>query len=398
MKAIILCAGKSSRLYPLTLTRPKPLIKILNKTILEHNLDSLKGIVDEVIIVIGYKKDMIMDFFKNEFNGIKINYVVQKEQLGTGHAVLCAKDYMESDETFLIVPGDDLFSKKDIINCVKHKYAILVKEVDNPEKWGVIVKDNEGYVLDIEEKPENPKSNLANTALWVMDKQIMDIMELQKKTKRDEFEITCALKEFSKNNKVVCELVSDYWLPIGYPWHILEANSFLLKRIVTKINGEIEKNVTLKGDIILEKGAIIKSGAYLEGPIYIGKNSIIGPHSYIRPDTVIEDNCNIRCEVFDSLIMENSTSKHNSYIGHSVIGQKVNIGAGTISADFRNDGKTNYTIINGKKVDSKRRKLGCFIGDGVNTGIGTLIYPGRKLWPNVKTIPGQIITKDIEND
>ncbi len=92
--------------------------------------------------------------------------------------------------------------------------------------------------------------------------------------------------------------------------------------------------------------------------------------------------------------MDNTTSKHTSYAAHSVIGEHVNIGAGTITADYRHDGKNNITIVNGNKIDTGRRKLGAFIGDNVNTGIGTLIYPGRKLWPGTYTSPGEIVKID----
>jgi len=99
-------------------------------------------------------------------------------------------------------------------------------------------------------------------------------------------------------------------------------------------------------------------------------------------------------ELCDVVVMDNAKSKHTSYAAHSVIGENVNIGAGLITADFRHDGNNHTTLINGQKIDSGRRKLGAFIGDNVKTGIGTLIYPGRKLWPNTVTMPGEIVKKD----
>ena len=95
-------------------------------------------------------------------------------------------------------------------------------------------------------------------------------------------------------------------------------------------------------------------------------------------------------------IMANSTSKHVAYLGHSVLGEDVNIGAGTITADYRHDGRNHMTLVNGNKVDSGRRKLGAFLGDDVKTAINTTIYPGRKIWPNLGTLPGEIVTKDKE--
>ena len=161
-----------------------------------------------------------------------------------------------------------------------------------------------------------------------------------------------------------------------------------------QIHGKVEPNVTIKGRVFIGEGTLIKSGTYIEGPAYIGNDCEIGPNAFIRKDTIIMDEVMTRSEIIDSVLMDKIKAKHNCYLGHSVIGENVNIGAGTIIADYRNDAKNNITIVNKKKIDSKRRKLGAFIGDNVNTGIGTLIYPGRKIWPGLGTLPGEIITKD----
>jgi len=392
MKAVIMAAGKGERCYPLTLTKPKPLLKIVNKTILEHNLEQLKGFVDEVIVVVGYKKEMIMNKVKKVYSGIKIKYVEQKKQLGTGNALMQAEKFVKG--RFILMNGDDLFSREDIKNCLRHKYCVLAKKVEDPERFGIVYLKN-GFVKEIVEKSENPKSNLANTGLYVFDKKIFDILNNINRTKRNEYEIPCAVNELAKNKNVYCEKVDDYWLPITYPWNYLEANVFMVEKMKkSQILGKIEPNVTIKGNVFVGEGTLIKAGTYIEGPAYIGNDCEIGPNAFIRKDTIIMDMVRTRAEIVDSVLMEGVTAKHNCYIGHSVVGENVNIGAGTITADYRHDAKDNMTIVNGKKIDSKRRKLGAFIGDNVNTGIGTLIYPGRKIWPGLGTLPGEIITKD----
>ena len=393
MKAVIMAAGKGERCYPLTLTKPKPLLKIVNKTILEHNLEQLKGFVDEVIVVVGYKKEMIMNKVKKVYSGIKIKYVEQKKQLGTGNALMQAEKFVKG--RFILMNGDDLFSREDIKNCLRHKYCVLAKKVEDPERFGIVYLKN-GFVKEIVEKSENPKSNLANTGLYVFDKKIFDILNNINRTKRNEYEIPCAVNELAKNKNVYCEKVDDYWLPITYPWNYLEANVFMVEKMRKRqIHGKIEPNVTIKGRVFIGEGTLIKSGTYIEGPAYIGNDCEIGPNAFIRKDTIIMDMVRTRAEIVDSVLMEGVTAKHNCYIGHSVLGENVNVGAGTITADYRHDAKDNMTVVNEKKVDSKRRKLGAFIGDNVNTGIGTLIYPGRKIWPGLGTLPGQVVAKDI---
>ncbi len=387
-----MAAGKGIRCCPLTVSKPKPLLKIICKTVLEHNLDQLKGLVEEAIIVVGYKKEMIMNKVKKVYSGIKIKYVEQKEQLGTGHAVMQAEKLVKG--RFILMNGDDLFSGNDIKNCLRHKYCVLGKEVDDPERFGIIYSKG-GFFKEIIEKSEKPKSNLANTGLYILDNKIFGILRKIKKTSRGEYEIPSAINELAEKEKVSCEKVKDYWLPITYPWNYLEANVFMAERMRKRqIHGKIEPNVTIKGNVFVGEGSLIKSGTYIEGPAYIGNDCEIGPNAFIRKDTVIMDMVRTRAEIVDSVLMDSVTAKHNCYIGHSVIGENANIAAGTITADFRHDAKDNITVVNGKKIDSKRRKLGAFIGDNVNTGIGTLIYPGRKIWPNLGTLPGEIVTKD----
>ena len=393
MQVVIMAAGKGTRCYPLTITKPKPLLKVVNKTILEHNLEQLKGLVDEAVIIVGYKKEMISEKIKKSYLGIKIKYIEQEEQLGTGHALMQAEKFVKN--RFILMNGDDLFSRKDIENCLRHKYCVLGEEVKDPERFGIIYcKD--GFFKEIIEKSEKPKSNLANTGLYILDDKIFGILKKIKKTARGEYEIPSAINELAKKEKVSCEKVKDYWIPITYPWNYLEANVFMVEKMRKRhIHGKIEPNVTIKGKVFVGEGTIIKSGTYIEGPAYIGNDCEIGPNAFIRKDTIIMDMVRTRAEIVDSVLMEGVTAKHNCYIGHSVLSENVNLGAGTISADFRHDAKDNVTIVNGKKVDSKRRKLGAFIGDNVNTGIGTLIYPGRKIWPGLGTLPGQVVTKDI---
>lgn len=184
---------------------------------------------------------------------------------------------------------------------------------------------------------------------------------------------------------------------INYPWELLDANQAAMKLVKKKIDSSVttEENVTIKGEVAIGKNSIIRAGSYLEGPTIIGDNCDIGPMAHLRPETSIGDNCRIgKTEIVDCVLMRGCTSKHAAYLGHSVLGEGVNIGAFTVTADFRHDGKSHITLIHGEKIDTKRRKLGAFLGDNVHTAITTSIYPGRKLWPEMSTLPGEVVTKD----
>ena len=174
MKAVILCAGKSTRTYPITLTRPKPLIKVGEKTIIEYNLEALGQVskesddvdIDEIVLVVGYKKAQIKEFLGNEFDGIKLKYVDQKEQKGTAHALLAVEKSLEG--RFILMMGDNIYSGEDILNCVKWHNSMLTAKVPDPQNYGVIVEKG-GFMEEIVEKPEEFVSDLINAALYVLD-------------------------------------------------------------------------------------------------------------------------------------------------------------------------------------------------------------------------------------
>jgi len=428
MKAVILGAGSSTRTYPLTLTRPKPLLKAANKTIIEHNLNQLSEIVDEVIIVVGYKKEMIKKYLKNIFKGkgLKITYVEQKERLGTAHALLQAEPFL--DEKFIVLNGDDIYFKGDIKKCLRHKYSVLAKRVNDPERFGVCILDK-NYVKKIIEKPKRFISNLANTGLYVLNKDIFLLLKnikkqesfasqnkfksklfsnstkfktsfkLYKQSKRGEFEIPSIINRLAEKEKIKC-IITEKWVPISYAWNLLEANEFLLKQIKKSIiEGKIEKGVMVKGKVLIGKNTIIKSGAYIEGNTAIGENCTIGPNCYIRAFTSIGNNCKIgnAVEIKNSILFDNTHAGHLSYVGDSVLGENVNLGAGTITANLRHDNNNVKSLIKNELIDSRRRKLGTIIGDNAHTGIHTSIYPGRKIGRNASTLPGAIVKKDVKS-
>src|SRR3989344_2763433 len=199
MQAVILAAGKSTRTYPLTLTRPKPLLKVGGKTLLEYNLDNLNGIVSQAILVVGYKKNMIKNYFGEKYKGIRIKYIEQKQQLGTAHAISVAELYIK--DRFILMMGDDIYQRRDIQKCVKHRYSILASRVKNPGNFGVISEKN-SFMADFVEKPKKPKSNLANNALYSLDKKIFIYLRKTKKSKRREIELPDALKMLSEKNRI----------------------------------------------------------------------------------------------------------------------------------------------------------------------------------------------------
>lgn len=185
---------------------------------------------------------------------------------------------------------------------------------------------------------------------------------------------------------------------IRHPWDFLRANEQFVSALAeNRIEGEVHPSAVIEGVIHLGPGTRILPGVFIEGNVVIGANCKIGPNCYIRGNTSIGDGCHIgqSVEIKNCLILSKTNVGHLSYVGDSVLGEKVNFGAGTTTSNLRHDGKNHHSTVNGVLVDTGRRKFGCIVGDGVHTGIHTSIYPGRKLWPGTTTLPGEIVQKDI---
>jgi bifunctional UDP-N-acetylglucosamine pyrophosphorylase/glucosamine-1-phosphate N-acetyltransferase len=395
MKAVILAAGDSTRTYPLTFTRPKALLDIANKPILQHNLEALEGFVDEVVLIVGYKKEMIMERFGNKFGSMKLTYIEQKERLGTGHAVLTAEPGVKG--RFLVEYGDDIYSRSLIEKCLKHDLCVVAEKVKEPERFGVWV-EKDGKVSGFAEKPERFVSDLANTGPYVLDDSIFPELRKLKKTKRGEYELNEAVDSLSREREIPVVKSEGEWLSIGYPWDLLWANERILSQLKdSDLKGEIEENVKMKGPVVVGKNTLIMSGAYIEGPVVIGEGCRIGPNCYIRPFTSVGNDCSVGngVEIKNSIIMDGSRASHLSYIGDSVLGHNVNIGSGNMMANLRHDGESVRSFVKGDGVDTFRRKFGTVIGDNVKTGAGTIIYPGRKIWSGKTTLPGEHVKYDI---
>ncbi len=399
MKAVILAAGESTRTYPLTMTKPKPLLRVAGETIIEHNLNQLKGVSDEVFLVIGYKEKMLKKYLGAKYGKIKISYIMENERLGTAHALGMAKEKIKNN--FIVMYGDDLYSKKDIKKCLPHKNCVLAKKVTDPSRFGVLIIAN-GKVKQIKEKPKEFISDLANTGLYVLNEKIFEAIKNVKKSERGEYELTDAISELANKEGIYYEKVNDYWLPTSYPWSLLETNEFLLGKMKGRIakSALVEKGATLKGKIIVGERTIIKNGVYIEGPVIIGKNSVIGPNCFIRASTAIGDHSHIgnAVEIKNSIIGDCTNIAHLSYVGDSIIGDNCNLGAGTITANLRHDWKNIKCMVKGELKDTGRQKLGIIMGDNCKTGIHTSFYPGVKINSGCMTLPGEIVKRDLEKN
>jgi len=383
MKCVILAAGEGKRMHPLTYTRPKVMLPVINKPVLELNLLNLRNAgINNFIFVVGYKSEMVRDYFKDGSKwNVNISYVNQGKPIGTGHAVKIVESFIKKD--FLVLCGDTIFSKKDIKKIVEKKNSIGIFKVEKPKDYGVVETKKE-KVVKIYEKMKDPFSDMINAGIYHFDKEIFDYLKKIKKSPRGEYELTDAINLMAKDI-FIKPIELGYWKDLVYPWDLFDLNKEYLENIKKENNGIIEKNATVKGKVYIGKNSRIMNGSYIEGPVIIGENCKIGPNCYIRPYTSIWDNCHVgnACEVKNSIIFDKSNIPHQNYVGDSIIGSNCNLGSGCKVANLRLDKKEISIQINGRKIDTKRRKLGMVMGDNVQTGINSMINVGTMIGNNV---------------
>lgn len=402
MKALLPLAGLGKRMYPLGVNTPKCLLPILNKPLLRWTLEALKlNGIHEVVAVInnGEFGQKIKTYIESlGWSDFTFQFAFQDEQKGTADVVQAAKDFFTVQEEFLFLHGDDLYGPQNIAQIINTPgLAVTGQTVTDPEKWGIFQTNEQHQLMRVVEKPTAEVGKLANIGCMKLKGKVFELFRQLQPSVRGEYELTDTLNLLVKESPIQVLEAKDYWLPIGYPWHLLAATEFLAPQIESEIEGTVEENVVIKGKVVLPKSSTIKSGTYIEGNVIVGENSVIGPNAYLRESVVIGNNCKIgfSVEVKNSVFGNDTHVPHLSYVGDSVLADNVNFAGTSITANFRHDTKTIQTPVKGEMVDTGRLKLGTIIGENVKLGIGTTIYPGRKIWPNKTTLPDQIVDKDI---
>lgn len=390
MKAVILAAGEGSRMRPLTYTRPKVMIPIANRPILEHLLiEAKKAGIGEFVFVVGYHDEQVRDYFADGSRwGVSIEYHRQGRQMGTADALRMVEELLGGD--FLLINGDIIVKHRDIKQVMeKGGNAVSVFPVEDPQGVGVL-ELSKGRVVRIYEKVESPPSHMANAGVYRLTPDIFDAISRTVKSPRGEYELTDSLQLMIDSGQEVSYQEIGYWLNLSYPWDLLAANQSLLAEIEADNQGEVEENVVMKGKVSIGRNTVVRSGSYILGPVVIGQDCDIGPNCYIRPYTAIGDGCHIggATEVKASIVMKGTRLPHHNYVGDSVIGAGCNLGSGAKIANLRLDKKN--IVVDG--IDSKRRKLGAIIGDGVEVGINASINAGSIIGNNARIAPGAVVS------
>lgn len=407
MQTVILAGGIGNRVYPLSLTKPKPMFKILGKPLLHHVIDTLKEAkLKDFIIVAGHHAEQIKSYFGDGSQlGTNIQYTHQDKPLGMAHAIQTVKNLVE--DNFLVVNGDDVFDASLIekkMHMLKNGDADLIlscKPVKDTWKFGIVKVSGDKRVEKIIEKPipgQEP-SNLAVIGAYILPPKIFDYYE---KILLSDSQHEMAIQKYIEDDNIVHAVNYDgIFTTYKYPWDLFTINQHLMNKLlinqIVEDGADVSEKSEIEGNAWISKGARILENSLIRGPCYIGADAVIGNNVLIRNFSSIGNKSVIgfSTEITNSLIGENCWF-HTNYIGDSIIGDNCSFGSGVVTANFRFDEEMVKVNIGDKRIDSGREKLGAIMADNCKVGVNSTISPGVKLGPNSIVGPNVCLQKDLE--
>lgn len=374
MKAIILAGGTGSRLRPLTCTRPKPMVPIMNKPILEYLLEHLKKHhITQIILTLFYRPEVIRHHFQDGSDwGVQIEYSIEEEPLGTAGAVKQVEEKIELSEDFLIISGDALmdFDLGKVMTFHQEKESlatILLSRVDNPLEFGIVSTNEEGQIVEFLEKPDWGQvfTDTVNTGLYCLNRRVLEHIPAQTKYdfSKDLFPLLL------EKGGLYGYIASGYWTDVGNLNQYRQAHyDFLDDKVDLPIPGK-----QLERDIWIGNAVKISPEATLKGPLYIGNNVEIRPHATLEEYTVIGDN---------TFIEEGTSIKKSIVMKNSYLGRKNELRGAIISEHCTLEQEC--SIFEGGVVS-----------DDCSLGNGCTVKPRCSIWPGKTIDGGMIITENL---
>lgn len=365
MQAVILVGGQGTRLRPLTLGTPKPMVPLANKPFVAYVLEHLHDHgINDIIFSMGYLPEGIMEYFGDGSGiGMKLTYVIEDEPLGTAGAVKNVAEHI-TDGDFLVLNGD-ILTDLDISALIKHHQdkeavgTITLTPVEDPTAYGLVRMDGNDRVLDFLEKPswDEIDTNLINAGTYVLRQEVLDLIPggIEYSFERGVFPKLVGRGLFGFRS-------TSYWMDIGTPEKYLQAHYDIMEKSVETSLTECLKNdfVCLQGDVQLETGAklvppvVIGEGATIKAGARVGRMAIIGPGCTIEPGSVVEE----------SVVQEGCTLGENVLVRHCIIGRNVTVG--------------NAAVVSGGAIIGENSKVegGNVLSNRVRIYPGTVVKEG----------------------
>jgi len=350
MQAVILAAGEGRRVRPLTKNRPKAMIPVANRPIIEYVIEALvKNGIREIIVVVGYRKEQVTRYL-NKLD-IPLEVVIQNKQLGTANALLSAEAKIR--DNFLVLPGDNYIDPSSIARIMGLSNAMLVKEHPSPSNFGVVML-NAGHVTQIIEKPENAPSFLVSTGIYSLTREIFSHI-----TGND---LTDAVSSLIESGGKIQGIPADDWQDAIYAWDLLKMNRRLLHKLSPTREGTISRQTTIQGIVQIGKGTTIGPNTVITGPVVIGDDCSIGPNCCIMPNTSIGSRVTIEPFTFmgDAIVMDDTSIGSHSRIFDTITGERSRLSDHLSSSTMQG-------ILEIEGIPT-RSEFGAILGDTVTSG------------------------------
>ena len=384
MKAVILAAGEGSRLRPLTNHRPKPMLPVGNKPLLESVIEAVSTAgVSDILLVVGYHCERIQNYFGDGDQwDVNITYATQEKQLGTGHALLQAEPYIESD--FIALNGDRYIEPQVVEDLIDERLetgtsCIAVTRVEAPNRFGVIELDGQ-TVANITEKPlpGTTSSEQINAGVYAFGPEIFSA--IRDTENYGEQALTTTLQTQPEVRPLRAVLYTGLWGDVSYPWDLLWINNYVLDQHHTSHDSEIPQTVQVLSNAVVHDDSVLDDNVTVYPGAAVLRGASIGENVSIGANAVIED----------SVIFPDVTIGPGAVVRDCIIGSNATVGSNTTIEG----GRADLTL--GDKIH-RNVTFGGIVGDNAELGGNVTVRPGTIIGEGATVESGTVVSDQIED-
>ncbi|WP_135366056.1 bifunctional sugar-1-phosphate nucleotidylyltransferase/acetyltransferase [Halosimplex halophilum] len=373
--AVVLAAGEGTRLRPLTRNRPKPMLPAANRPILEYVFDALVAAdVRQIVVVVGYRRGRVQDHFGPTYDGVDLKYVTQRKQLGSGHALLQAREAV--DGPALVVNGDRVIDANIVRDVVREfedsgEPSMAVLERPETSQYGAVVL-HEGDVAELVEKPDTDEYRLINAGVYAFEPSVFDAIDATDRSD-GELALTDTIGRLMDEGRVRGVRTEGMWVDATYPWDLLAVADEVLARGHVDEPARGDRNA----DVWVDPAATVHDAAVLQGPVVVGPDCEVGPGAVVGPGAALGQNVTVgaNATVRSSVLDTDTRVESGSTLIDAVTGQDVTLGAGTVVPGGPADVRV------GREVFEDQR-LGAVVADRVTAEGDASFAPGTLVGPD----------------
>jgi UDP-N-acetylglucosamine diphosphorylase/glucosamine-1-phosphate N-acetyltransferase len=384
--AVVLAAGEGTRLRPLTRNRPKPMLPAANRPILEHVLDALVDAgMEQIVLVVGYRRERVQEHFGPSYRDVDLTYVIQDKQLGSGHALLEAREVV--DGPLLVVNGDRVIEANSVADVASAfgeedvPAAMAVLERPDTSQYGAVTLHGRD-IAEIVEKPDTDEYRLINAGIYAFEPSIFRAIE---ETPREDGELglTDTIGRLIDEERVRGVRTGGLWVDATYPWDLLEVASEVLAR------GRVVESETAEG-VWVDEAASVHEDATLRPPVVVGPDSEVAPGAVVGPNVALGYNVTVgaNATVERSLLDVDSRIDAGSTLQDAVLGRDVHLGAATTIPGGPSDVRVGQQVF-------EDQRLGAVVADRTRVRGHVCVEPGTLVGPNVKIGTGTHVSGTV---